>query len=281
MRRLLSSLCLALLLATGAGASAPGPDTPEGILGFAGSLLEAGETYRAATEYMRVLNHFGDDAAARQRALEGLGLAYARAGRWDDAVGIYGRLHAEFPSDASRLALGNALYRAGRNAEASRLLLVPEAGRKERVVGTLAWLKLEEGGQPPPEALAEIADAHREIPQKSPLVAGLLSAVLPGAGHLYVDRPRDAAATFVINGLFIWGLAESIHRENWGLVGLCGAAEAFWYSGAIVGSVNGAEKWNRREQEHFFGGWEAGATPALSLWTDGKSAAGLAVNFHW
>ena len=74
--------------------------------------------------------------------------------------------------------------------------------------------------------------------------------MLPGAGHLYVDRPRDAAATFLINGLFIWG--RRARPRGTGGSGGVGAAEAFWYSGAIVGSVNGAQKWNPREQERFF-----------------------------
>jgi len=29
-----------------------------------------------------------------------------------------------------------------------------------------------------------------QIPQKSPAVAGTLAAILPGAGHLYTERPR-------------------------------------------------------------------------------------------
>jgi hypothetical protein len=42
-----------------------------------------------------------------------------------------------------------------------------------------------------------------DIQQKSPAVAGTLAAILPGAGHLYTERPRVALVAFLLNVAFI------------------------------------------------------------------------------
>jgi hypothetical protein len=49
---------------------------------------------------------------------------------------------------------------------------------------------------PRAERWAQGMDQVEEIPQKSPATAGVLAAVLPGAGHLYDERYRDAGIAF-------------------------------------------------------------------------------------
>ena len=273
-------LTLLLLLHGSSSVAAAGAESPEGMLEFADSLLSTGETYRAATEYLRALHHFGQDGALKKRALTGLVISYQRAGRWNDAAEKLAELNDEFPSPKYRAMLGEALYRAGRNSEAAGLLLGGDKPASGDKFGTLAWLKLGAEGATPPGADAGTVEQYRNLPQKSPALAGVLSALLPGAGHLYVDRPRDAITAFLVNAVFIWGTVESYRREQWSLVGLLGAAEAIWYTGTITGSVNGAEKWNRREKDRFFE--EKGPLDASrwSLWTDGRGA-GVLYGLAW
>jgi hypothetical protein len=57
---------------------------------------------------------------------------------------------------------------------------------------------------PPPAAPlspAPLVPVVRTLHGPSPLLAGLLSALIPGAGHLYAERPVAAILWFVIVGL--------------------------------------------------------------------------------
>jgi hypothetical protein len=57
---------------------------------------------------------------------------------------------------------------------------------------------------PPPAAPlspAQLVPVVRTLHGPSPLLAGLLSALIPGAGHLYAERPVAAILWFVIVGL--------------------------------------------------------------------------------
>lgn len=260
--------------------AAPPPDSAEGVITFADSLLKSGESYRGATEYLRALHLFGEDVNLKKRALNGLILCYQRAGRWNDAAERLIELYELAPSPKYRAMLGEALYRAGRNSEAAGLLLGGESAEPGSNFGTLAWLKLGGEGALPPGADSATVEEYKNLPQKSPALAGVLSAILPGAGHLYVDRPRDALTAFLVNGVFIWGTVECVKREQWGLAGLVGAAEIIWYSGTITGSVNGAEKWNRREKDRFFEEKGPLDIRRWSVWTDGHGG-GLLYGMAW
>jgi tetratricopeptide (TPR) repeat protein len=181
-RRVLGIAALLLVLAGQALAeTAPQPATPEGVLSFAEALLRSGESFRAVTEYLRFLHHYPNHPD-EPRALEGLGNAYAQAGRWGEAVAAFARLADLAPADRTRRLLGSALYQAGRYEEAARVFLTPGAGEPDSTLGTLALLRsgvlepLSKG------ARADLAKEYRALPRKSPLLAGALSAVLPGSG---------------------------------------------------------------------------------------------------
>lgn len=89
------------------------------------------------------------------------------------------------------------------------------------------------------------------LPQKSPTVAGTLAALLPGAGHWYLDRHQDALVAFSINGLFTWAAVSSFQQGNNGLGALLSFIELAWYSGNIYSAVNTAHKINRKQESDF------------------------------
>ncbi|MBI5441204.1 MAG: tetratricopeptide repeat protein [Deltaproteobacteria bacterium] len=278
-------LGLLLLLGT------PGPARPEalppasaeGILSFAQALLGRGDTFQAATEFQRFLHHFPEHPSA-PAAWRGLGGAYAGAGRWDDAAGAYGRLFEVSPAPESRLLLGAALYRGARYPEAVRELVAPspEPDRTRAARTTLATLALlrAEAATVPPELRGDLAAEFRQLPRKSPLTAGALSAAVPGAGHLYLGRPRDAALAFLLNGAFLWGTVTAAGRDEWALAGILGFFELGWYGGSVLSAMNGAHQWNRREEQKFFNRWEAVAIPAWSVLAPSRGL-GLAVTWGW
>ncbi|MDF1553106.1 MAG: tetratricopeptide repeat protein [Deferrisomatales bacterium] len=278
---------LALWLAGSAAAQQPlAPGTPAGTLSFARALLREGDSFRAATEYQRFLHHFPDDPAAAT-AREGLGRAFASAGRFDEAAAVFRQSLAESPGpDApqARWLFGAALYQGGRYAEAASALLAGSPGGEleeaATVLGTLSLLR-GEGDKPlPGAARADLAAAYRDLPRKSPGLAGTLSALLPGAGHLYCDRPRDGMVSLVLNGVFLWGTYAAVQQEQWALAGILGFFELGWYSGNIVSASNAAHKWNRREQGRFLREWEGGFLPQWNLaLLDG--GLGGALSWRW
>ncbi len=278
MRRSLVASAAAVLLALaapGRAAGPPPPASPEGLLLFGEALLAHGDSFRAATEYLRFLVHFPDHPEAPQ-ALAGLGQAYAAAGRWDDAAGAFARLAETDPG--ARLRLGAALYRGERYGDAARVLLAPGGDPAAEVLGTLALLRQGEGAAAARGPRPDLAEAYRSLPRVSPAAAGALAAVLPGAGHWYADRPRDAAVALVLNGATLWATWEAARREQWALVGVLGALELGWYAGNVTSAVTAAHKWNRREEGRFLRRWEEGAVPR---WGVAPLPGGVGGTLRW
>jgi len=93
------------------------------------------------------------------------------------------------------------------------------------------------------DALAYL-DQYERLPEKSPVLAGALSAILPGSGYMYAERYGDGFTAFLINGLFIAGTVTGIHNENYAVSAIVGGIGIPFYLGNIYGSANAAKKWN-------------------------------------
>jgi hypothetical protein len=89
------------------------------------------------------------------------------------------------------------------------------------------------------------------LPVKSPAIACGLAAALPGAGHLYTERPRDAIIAFLLNGAFIWAAVELFDDEKYVAGGIVTFIELGWYSGNIYSAISNAHKYNRRVKNEF------------------------------
>jgi tetratricopeptide (TPR) repeat protein len=100
--------------------------------------------------------------------------------------------------------------------------------------------------------LITLSDGYKNLEFKSPRTAGILASILPGAGHWYIGRRWDAVASFILNGLFIWGAVESFQNDNTGLGVALTLFETGWYAGNIYGAVNGVHKYNRKLKQDFY-----------------------------
>jgi TM2 domain-containing membrane protein YozV len=83
-----------------------------------------------------------------------------------------------------------------------------------------------------------------ELPAKSPLTAGILSAIVPGSGHMYAEHYGDGATALLLNGLFIAGTVVALQQENYAVAGVVGVIGLPFYIGNIYGAANAATKWN-------------------------------------
>ena len=93
--------------------------------------------------------------------------------------------------------------------------------------------------------LADAVDVRDRLPHKSPLLAGALSVVVPGLGHVYLGQPLIGVAALGWNGLFTAAAVDTAIHKLYGVTAVLGGLELLWYGGAILGAVSGAYKYNR------------------------------------
>ncbi|MHB1846469.1 MAG: hypothetical protein ACYCWW_16730 [Deltaproteobacteria bacterium] len=107
------------------------------------------------------------------------------------------------------------------------------------------------------QALAAETDRANGLPHKSALLAGVLSALLPGAGYFYLGEPGTGLAALSWNGLFGVGIGDAAVHHLWGITAVLSVFEAMWYGGAIFGSVSGAHKYDRDAWQNYVDGLDA------------------------
>lgn len=108
-------------------------------------------------------------------------------------------------------------------------------------------------------------DFKVEPPYKSPTLAGVLSAIIPGSGKMYVGEWGDGITALAVTSLFAFLAFDNFRADHtthaWIFTGL----GAFFYAGNIYGSVAFAQIFNARidfefndglklflEQENYF-----------------------------
>jgi len=249
------------------------------ILGFAEALFHNGDYFRAITEYKRFLFLFPTDVRAGRVQLQ-IGLSYQRGQQWEDARQTFEAIAQQHADAAIRAEaayrVGETSFQQGRYAQAI-MDLRPVAERyRPTPIGEQAWYLLgwsylrarqwPAAAQtfaaidttsplfPSSRALAEAAREGEDLPRKSPALAGLMSALIPGTGHFYMGRWRDGTVALLLNAAFLAGGLEALSDGNEAAAGLLLFFEAAWYGGAIYGAVNAAQKYNLDLEERWLQG---------------------------
>jgi len=93
-------------------------------------------------------------------------------------------------------------------------------------------------------------DSKPLLKRKNPTTAGLL-AIIPGAGHLYCERKKDALISFLLNGAMIYAAYEAFDHDLDAIGGIITFFELGFYSGNIYSAVSSAHKYNRDEKSRF------------------------------
>jgi tetratricopeptide (TPR) repeat protein len=246
------------------------------LIDFADRLMAEGEYFRAITEYRRFLFYYSHDP--RQVMIHfRIGLALYRGQQYEEALQTFREVAHRYPNTPygkqAWLWQGESLLRQAQYKAAEQLYIqvleqfsddeISQLARYQRAWALLyqrqwhaASLHLR---QITPES-ALFRMAHRladevldgdQLPSRSPLVAGLLSGLLPGSGQLYIGRGGDALLAFFLNALFIAGIAQAVTQGEVAIAGVLSFFEAGWYVGNIYSAINGAHKFNRRTEETF------------------------------
>jgi tetratricopeptide (TPR) repeat protein len=229
----------------------------------------------AAAEFRRFVYFFPDDRRVETAGYQ-TGMAFFSAGRYRRAIDSFKKLieesgdtplgvKAHFRISECYLALGTpgealiplfnlialtddplandlAYYRAG--------WIYLDSAQWNRARSAFENIRPEKRDQFNIQPLLARMKKRVQLKQKNPKLAGIL-AVVPGAGHLYCGRYRDALTAFVVNGLFAWAAAESFDNDQAALGSLLTTAGLGFYTGSIFGSVSGARKFNQTQTRHF------------------------------
>ena len=222
------------------------------VWGFAESLFKGGEYYRAISEYRRLIHFFPDSPhypAARLR----IGEALLRGGEAGRAIGHFDTL-ADDPAMAP--GLGTVRYLRG----LSRLELEREQPyplREEGIAAALRDFKAIDPAWPGRrrvEGFVEAVENPPELPEKSPWLAGTLSAILPGSGSFYVGRYAEGSLAFFVNAVLIYGAVNAFEEDKEGLGVVLGALGLAFYGGSIYAAANGAHKFNDGAKSAYLAG---------------------------
>ena len=276
MRARLCTLALALLLVPATISVARGESrtlvvTDDLQLGLAEAFMAEGEYYRAITEYKRFLYFFPEAEQADYARLQ-IGMAYFRGGECPQAIEAFARIRQNYPSEHyAKAVFYEGVCRSrlknpkGAQDDFERVVAAaPAAPEADAALAGLALAALDRGdqdssrqavqrlaadyphtprGAAAADALPLFAEADSR-PRKSPLLAGTLSAIVPGSGHAYAGRPSDGLSALLVNGLFIAGTVVALEDENYPAAALLGAAGLPFYLGNIYGASEAARKWN-------------------------------------
>ena len=250
-------------------------DHPAKQFAFAEALFTEGDYYRAITEYKRFIFYFPKNKLIEKSAFR-IGESYFRAKKWHEAINTFALFTIQYPQSSmstealylkgmaekqlkryrDSLSTFQEIIRSKSNDftdkaiyQSALIMMDKEEWQEARKTFLLVPKKspLSESANIMYSSLGYIDD----IPQKSPAVAGTLAAILPGAGHLYTERPRDALVAFLLNVAFIVSAVELFHHENYVAGGIVTFFEIGWYTGNIYSAVSSAHKYNKRNKEDF------------------------------
>jgi len=260
---------------------------------LADHFFREGDYYRAITEYKRFLFFFPQSLRAEE-ALWKTAKSYFNGKKWDEALSACDNLVRKFPHSlwvnealhlkglafSEKKEYSQARYFFEKVKEISPGTPIYDEAQMQIAVTYMKEEKWKEAADefrkinrnsklyPKGEHFAQGLDRIHEIPQKSPVAAGVLAALLPGAGHVYCERYRDASIAFLLNGAFIWGMVEAFEHQNYVVGGILTFFELGWYSGNVYSAVSSAHKYNRKKKQEYLDYLERGSNCSIriSLW---------------
>lgn len=292
-------LLFAFLWAVPAASETNGPS----IFGFAEELFEQGDYFRAITEYKRFIYFYPNDARS-ERALFRIAESYFRVGRWEEAVVAIDAFIDKYPKsslidsslylkagaqknlkrfDESLNSFGQVIARGNQpfkdQAIYQSALIHVERNEWAKAKSVFSAMPKSSPLYPAAQTFSAGLDGINDIPRKSPALAGTLAAVLPGAGHVYTDRYRDALIAFLLNGAFIWSAIELFQKDEYVTAGIVTFFEIGWYSGNIYSAVSSAHKYNERSKGEYLKELQEKSAVAVAVSPDGGKYLKVSFSF--
>lgn len=251
---------------------------PENVRKFADFLYEQGDYLRAADEYQRYLFYKPQDTeqihykiavsyrfgGKTAQAIQGFETLLRTAPKSQFANRAYYQIGATYflegQFERSVQFLGEALPHitdTRQHAEAEQLIGLSYLKQEQWSEASEVFKTLQESGVMSIREKAVVyhdyAEKGARLSTRSPLLAGTLSTIVPGAGRLYTGRLGDALTSLFTVGFTGWQAYDGFRRDGissvkgWTLGTLCG----IFYVGNIYGSVISARVYNRHVTDEF------------------------------
>jgi TolA-binding protein/TM2 domain-containing membrane protein YozV len=242
---------------------------------FAEKLFQDGDLDRAITEYRRYIFLYPADTFS-EKAYFSIGRCYFKAGKWEESVKAFKEFEERFPESPMTpgayyfkglserhlkrfddaissfeytIKSGSQDYRDKAMCQSALVLVDREDW--EGALGMFSYIPDWSDLSGPARNFSAGLKNMDNISRKSPVLAGTLAAIIPGAGHLYTERPRDALIAFLLNGAFILAAVEFFDDKNYAAGSIAAFFEIGWYGGNIYSAVSSAHKFNRRTKKDF------------------------------
>jgi hypothetical protein len=270
---------------------------------FARRVMNDKDYTRAIVEFERFIHFFtGDSRVPRARLL--IGMCYLNDRRYEEAREIFYPFITSEPdgplSAKAVFLMGESYYQQGISKEAEYYFVkvienYSDSDLKNAALYRLGWTRMQKNKWREASVIFKTVEKDslfyensrelaaqslmgEELPEKNPAYAGTL-AIIPGLGHAYVSRYRDAMVSFLVNGLILWAAVQAFDSDQDVLGGILTFLELGFYTGNIYSAVNAAHKHNRTVQNDFRKSLQDKLD--LSLFTAEKGRMGLALTFQF
>ena len=263
---------------------------PENVRKFADFLYEQGDYLRAAGEYERYLFYTSGSRLENAPTKDGtesdqiryrIALCYRFAGQPEQAIQnfqillrmpledrfvsrVYYQIGATYflidQFEQTALFLRETLPRitdTRQRAEAEQLIGLSYLMQKRWSEAGEVFKALQGSEVAPVSQKARVyhhfAEAGQRLPTRSPLLAGILSTIVPGAGRVYTGRVGDAFTSLFLVGITGWRAYDGFQRDGLSSVTgwTLGTISGIFYVGNIYGSVISARVYNRHVADEF------------------------------
>ncbi len=237
--------------------------SPENKKKFADYLFCEGDYLRAVEEYESICDLYRNDTVDFK-----IMLSYSSLGLFKKSNEIYNQFNYEsvYYSDGYLISLKNKLMIEQRELEYPiNLSFDSDQSKSFGKVSTISMLYAEEPmlskekfvlsfDKDEQSTVSKLFEFKFNPPSKSPAIAGVLSAVIPGSGKMYVGEWGDGITALLVNGLLAFLAYDNFRAKHntraWIFTGL----GAFFYAGNIYGSVASAQIFNARINFEFDNG---------------------------
>jgi hypothetical protein len=231
--------------------------SPENIKKFADYLFCGKDYLRASEEYAKYLKENYDDSVEFKSAL-----ALQRIGSYENAlhkfehISINSALYTDARQEYFRTMFIQKDFTSLQNFSITSDSAKPDYSFLMRLKNISLLLSKEEVPEEKSfisafpfsenENIKKIYELKVNPPCKSPLLAGIMSAIIPGSGKLYTEDYTDGLFAAFLTGIFGY-IAYTDFKADHNVRGwIFSGITAFFYSGNIYGSIASAQIYNAK-----------------------------------
>lgn len=234
----------------------------ENVIKFADYLFCTKDFLRAANEYMRLNETLRDEKINFKIAL-----SLATIGQYDEATKLFEKIEQNSPyHQSSSLEIMKILFIQEKYSDLRRFALVDNSILQNKIPEAkllyMSYLKDSEkistfSDFVKPFEFAEQEEIktlyHMKVnpSSKNPMIASILSAIIPGAGKFYAGEISDGILAFVATGLFSFLAYDNFKADHNFRGGLFSGLAAMFYAGNIYGSYASAQIFNAQVKYEF------------------------------